>query len=178
LVEKKRPDLLIRAFHIVLATHPDLHLTIVGDGPMRSICENLITSTGVERSVQLVGSATPDEIRGYLADAFLFAQHSVVAGDGDSEGTPVAILEASAAGLPVVATRHAGIPDVVLDGETGLLVDEHDIDGMARAISALADDRVRARAMGSRGRARIATQFTMERHLDELAQVLRTAAAS
>jgi glycosyltransferase involved in cell wall biosynthesis len=139
LVEKKGPDLLIRAFHKVLATHPDLRLMIVGDGPMRSKCEDLVNSLRLQGSIQLVGSATSDEIRGYLGQSFLFAQHSVVASDGDSEGTPVAIMEASAAGLPVVATRHAGIPDVILNGETGLLVEEHDVEGMAAAIVALAE---------------------------------------
>lgn len=178
LVEKKRPDLLILAFNRVLASNRDLHLIVVGDGPMRSTCEELVDSLGIRDSVSLIGAATSEEIRDYMAESFLFAQHSVVASDGDSEGTPVAIMEASASGLPVVATRHAGIPDVILDGETGLLVDELDVEGMAAAIVALADDRARARAMGLRGRERITADFTLERHIADLAAVLRNAAAT
>jgi glycosyltransferase involved in cell wall biosynthesis len=177
LVEKKSPNLLILAFHKVLARHPDLCLTIVGDGPLRLTCEELIETLGLEDNIRLVGAATSEEIRRYMSDSFLFAQHSIVASDGDSEGTPVAIMEASAAGLPVVATRHGGITDVIVEGQTGLLVDEHDVDGMSDSIGVLASNRTLAREMGLRGRARIAASFTLERHIADLAAVLRDAAA-
>jgi colanic acid/amylovoran biosynthesis glycosyltransferase len=176
LVEKKGPHLLIRAFQKALTSHPDLHLTLVGDGPMRSTCEMLIESLALGGSVHMTGSATSEQIRGHMNEAFLFAQHSLVASDGDSEGTPVAIMEASAAALPVVATRHAGIPDVIVEGETGILVDEHDVDAMGKAIGALANDRDRATAMGMRGRERIKKNFTLESHIASLSNVLRSAA--
>jgi colanic acid/amylovoran biosynthesis glycosyltransferase len=178
LVEKKGPNLLILAFHKALTSHPELRLTIVGDGPMRPICAELITSLSLQNKVRLIGATTSEEIQKHMAESFLFAQHSVVASDGDSEGTPVAVMEASAAALPVVATRHAGIPDVIIDAETGLLVEERDVEGMAAAIVALAGDRARARAMGLRGRERIARHFTLEKHIADVAAVLCNAAAS
>jgi glycosyltransferase involved in cell wall biosynthesis len=97
------------------------------------------------------------------------------------EGTPNTVLEAAAAGLPVVATRHAGIPDIVLDGDTGLLVDEHDIDGMAEKmcqIPAQPDILAQpdqARAMGAAGRQRMRTQFMQERSLNVVNQCISRA---
>ena len=93
-----------------------------------------------------------------MARARVFVQHSVVAEDGDHEGLPLAILEAGAHGLPVVATRHAGIPDAVREETDGFLVDEGDVQAMAVAMYRLAQDAALAARMGrliSSGFARI-----------------------
>jgi len=108
-----------------------------------------------------------------MAGARAFVQHSLRAADGDSEGTPVSILEAQASGLPVVATRHAGIPEVVLDGETGLLVAERDVDAMAAAMLRLLREPAYAGTMGAAGRRRVQELFTAERSLGLLADILR-----
>ena len=102
-------------------------------------------------------------------------QHSVRASDGDSEGTPVAVLEAGAAGLPVVATRHAGIMDVVVDGETGLLVDEGDVDGMARCMVQLAREPDVAARLGEKARNHIVAEFSMDDRLGRLWNVIESA---
>ena len=75
----------------------------------------------------------------------------MIAGNGDSEGTPVAILEAAAAGLPVISTLHAGIPDVIEDGKNGFIVEEHDVDGMARCMIEILESPDEARRMGKAG---------------------------
>jgi glycosyltransferase involved in cell wall biosynthesis len=105
-----------------------------------------------------------------------FVQHSVRTSYGDSEGTPVAVLEAGASGLPVVSTRHAGIKDVVIEGETGFLVDEGDIEGMAAHMLTLARDADLAGRMGRRAREHVAANFSMEQHIARLAEVLEGAA--
>ena len=92
--------------------------------------------------------------------ASMFVQHSVTDIDGNTEGLPVAILEAMASGLPVVATRHSGIPEAVIDGKTGILVDEHDVTGMTQAIISLLANPARADAMGKAGRERVLAHFT------------------
>ena len=92
-------------------------------------------------------------------------QHSVQPTYGDAEGTPVAILEAGAAGLPIVSTRHAGIREAVIDGETGFLVDERDIDGMAQAMIRLLNDKALCRSMGEQAREHIRTNYNIDRHL-------------
>ncbi len=88
------------------------------------------------------------------------------------EGTPVAILEASAAALPVISTRHAGIPDVIIDGETGFLVDEHDVDGMAENMIKLLDNPDLSEKMGKAGRKNIFEKYRMEIHMDNLNKVI------
>ena len=107
-----------------------------------------------------------------MRQARAFVQHSVVAIDGDSEGTPVAILEAGAAGLPVVATRHGGIPDVVVPGETGLLIREGDVCAMAECMARLAADPELAARLGSAARSRIRAEFSMDKSLSSLFQIL------
>ena len=92
--------------------------------------------------------------------------------DGDSEGNPVAVMEAQLSGLPVVATRHAGIPEVVLEGQTGLLVKEGDEAGMAQAMARLLMDPDLAARLGDCGRRRIQERFTIEHHLRQGEQLL------
>ena len=107
-----------------------------------------------------------------MQSADVFVQHSVVPrfgpSAGDSEGTPVAIMEASACGLPVVSTRHGGIPEVVTHGTQGLLVDEYDVAGMARSIAELFASPEKRKAMGEAGRARIEEAYSMERYMADL----------
>jgi glycosyltransferase involved in cell wall biosynthesis len=104
--------------------------------------------------------------------ACVFVQHSIEAPSGDCEGTPVAILEAGASGLPVVATRHGGICDVVIEGKTGLLVNEHDVVGMADAMLELITDRTRAAQLGETASAHIREHFSLEHSLDRLWRII------
>jgi glycosyltransferase involved in cell wall biosynthesis len=91
-----------------------------------------------------------------LARASVFIQHSVTAANGDKEGWPVALAEAAASGLPIVATTHASIPEQVGHGESGLLCDEGDWQAMGKFMQQLADDIALRRAMGAAARSRIA----------------------
>ncbi len=124
------------------------------------------------------GVLTPLEFQAHLKEACAFVQHSITAYDGDMEGTPVAVLEASAAGLPVISTFHAGIPDVIIDGETGLLCEEHDVDGMAKNMIKILDNFGLAKRMGAAGKKRIKENFSMEKHLGILSEVVQKAVKS
>ena len=86
------------------------------------------------------GVLQPFEVAALMRKARMFVQHSNVAPDGDSEGSPVAIMEAQLSGLPVVATFHAGIPEIVTQDVTGFLVDEGDVNGMANSMTKLVLD--------------------------------------
>jgi glycosyltransferase involved in cell wall biosynthesis len=105
-----------------------------------------------------------------------FVQHSLRAADGDSEGTPVAILEASSCGLPVVSTLHAGIIEAVRDGESGFLVDEGDVDGMAAHMLRLVREPELAAKMGAAGRQHIEANYSSDKSLGRLRLVLQEAA--
>jgi colanic acid/amylovoran biosynthesis glycosyltransferase len=169
---KKAPYLTILAFQKVLIKHPELKLKMIGDGELFDVSKNLVKSLGLENSVILLGGLDRQEIIKHLETAFLFVQHSIVAYNSDSEGTPVGIIEAMAAGLPVVSTRHAGIPDVVIENETGFLVDEGDIDAMALYILKIIEDRNLAWTMGQKGKVRIENYFTLDKHLETINQLI------
>lgn len=175
-VEKKAPDLLLRAFALTVRERPACRLRMIGDGPLWEPCRELAGRLGIGHAVAFLGPQPHDVVRREMQAARAFVQHSVVAADGDTEGTPVAILEAGAAGLPVVATRHAGIPDVVIAGATGLLGDERDVEGMARHLLCLADRPETAAALGRRAAVHVRTSYTMEQSLRRLASVLAAAA--
>lgn len=170
-VDKKAPYYLILSFSIVIKEYPKAKLFIAGYGALWNTCKNLIKALNLENSIFLLGVISPDTYREYLSESLSFVQHSVVADNGDSEGTPLAILEASAAGVPVVATYHAGIPDVILNMENGLLVNEHDYITMAERMKDLLKDKKYAKKLGKRGKEIIRNDFSLGRHiavLDEL----------
>ena len=97
---------------------------------------------------------------------------------GDAEGTPNTILEASAAALPVVSTKHAGIPQAVLDTTTGFLVDEYDSKAMTGAMVGLFNDKTRCQSMGKAGREHIKTNYNIKRHIGVLEDQLNMASNS
>ncbi|MEM6516493.1 MAG: glycosyltransferase [Bacteroidota bacterium] len=175
---KKAPYLTILAFKKVLNVYPNLKLKMIGNGELFHVCKNLVNSLALEDNIVLLGGLSRIDIIKHMESAFLFVQHSLVAHNGDSEGTPVGIIEAMAAGLPVVSTYHAGIPDVVVENETGYLSNENDIDTMAKHIIKLNKDRNLAKKLGLNGKERIKANFTLEQHLDiinlELSKALNT----
>ena len=172
LVDKKAPHLTILAFAEVLRHRPDARLRVIGDGPLMSVCRDIVAAFGLHDTVALLGHQPHQVIRDEMRRARCFVQHSVTAQNGDAEGTPVAVLEAGASGLPSVSTRHAGIPDVIVDGETGFLVDEFDTQGMSRRIRRLLDDPALAARMGAAARSRIEARFSLDDRIATLWQIV------
>lgn len=177
-IDKKGPHLTLLAFARVRRELPDATLTYVGSGPLWGSCRDLAMGLGLEGSAVFPGSQNPDFVRRELSRSRAFVQHSVVSANGDSEGTPVAIMEASASGVPIVATRHAGIPEIVIDGETGLLVDEHDVDAMAQAMVRLAKEPALAEALGTAGRKHVLANYHLCERVAALKRILVEAAKS
>lgn len=175
-VEKKAPHLTLLAFHRVIHQVPEAHLTMIGDGPLLEACRQIVMALKLESCVSLRGSCPPDEVAHELRHARALVQHSLRTGGGDSESLGVVFLEAGAMGLPSVATRHDGIPEVILDGETGLLADEGDIEEYAKHMTALAEDSALAQRLGDAAYQRITTQFTEEKSLAGLHDILKTIA--
>ena len=175
-VEKKPHYLTILAFQRVLEHVPDARLVVVGEGPHLEVCQNIVKGLGLEKYVDLPGAVSHERVRAELEGACGFVLHSVRSAQNDSEGTPVSVLEASAMGLPVISTRHAGIVDAVEDGETGFLVDERDVAGMTQAMLRLARDPDLCRRMGQAGRLKMAAEYGMEGQIAKLWDVLHSAA--
>jgi len=173
-VPKKGPLYTLRAFELAARSRPQLRLIMVGDGPLLPVCQAWVLSHGLQNCVEFTGAQSSDRIATYLQQARGFLQHSITALDGDEEGCPVAVIEAQLSGLPVVATYHAGIPDVVLHGQTGLLVTEGDVTAMASAISILADEPDFAGQLGAAGALHCRNQFTLQHHLIQLEDLIST----
>jgi len=161
-VEKKAPQLLLEAFAEVCKSEPSAQLRMVGDGPLLEESRAQAAALGVAESVEFLGARPHDFVQTEMRAARCFVQHSIEAPNGDCEGTPLGILEAGASGLPVVSTRHAGIPDVVVEEETGLLVDERDVRGMAAQMLRIARDPALAARLGRNARQHIAANFSRE----------------
>lgn len=173
LVPKKAPILTLGAFQQAAAEVTGLTLDIVGDGEMMPAVRQFVSRMRLRDRVRILGSLPNNEVHRLMQEADIFLQHSMVDPEtGDAEGLPVAILEAMSYALPVVSTRHEGIPEAVIEGSTGLLVDEGDSDAMARAIVLLAKDPVRCEEMGSAGRDRVVQAFSWEKEKDSLLRLL------
>ncbi len=151
---------LVHAFAMVRERLPQVELHIAGEGPLRKDIEKAIRSLNLSRCVTLLGHVPYEELPVVLSRAHIFCHPSVTTRQGDKEGIPTIILEAAASCLPIVATLHAGIPEAVVDGQTGFLVKEHDIASLAKRLAELAEDSTMRIQMGHRGRAHI------ERHFD------------
>ncbi|NBR15246.1 MAG: glycosyltransferase [Crocinitomicaceae bacterium] len=136
--ETKSPHLTILAFNEVLKEIPEAKLVLVGKdggGELFEACHILVKALQIEDKVEFKGILTPREVKNEMDKASVFVQHSITTPiNGDKEGTPVSIMEAMASGLPVVATNHAGIAELIKSGENGFLVEEFDYLSMAKQI--------------------------------------------
>lgn len=159
--QKDHPTLL-EAFARVRAEHPRAMLVILGIGPLEEETRRLVSQLGLEGAVLLPGRL---EIRDWLGRANVFVHTS------RWEGFGLVLLEAMLAALPIVATRVSAVPEVVADGETGLLFDPGDEAGIGEALGRLLADPARARQLGTAGLARARTQFSVARMADRTAAV-------
>lgn len=176
MIPKKAPLTTIEAFARVAADYPSRRLEMIGDGPLLEGARRLAVERGLGDRVALLGMQPHDVVREKMARAAVFLQHSVTDADGNEEGLPIAIQEAMASGAVVISTRHAGIPDAVVEGETGSLVDERDLDGYTAALRAvLADDALRAR-LAAAARLRAETVFDTRVLQGRLEQIIAAAA--
>ena len=145
-------------------------LTIVGDGPLRSVLSQRVVALGLVGSVSMVGWQTQPAVRQLLTDSDILVAPSVTARNGDEEGIPVTIMEAMATGLPVISTWHAGIPELVSDGVSGLLVPERDSDALATCLDTLHENQDLWPGMAAAGREIVEQQYDVDALNDELVQ--------
>lgn len=174
LAEKKGIPVAMRALRAVLEQAPELTLRIVGEGEERPKIEELRRELGLERHVELVGALDSDGVRQEMAGCHLLLQPSVTARDGDQEGIPVVLMEALASGIPVIATRHSGIPELVIEGRTGFLVPEHDIPALAKTVLRVIQDPALASSLGRAGRAWIEQEFNLTLQAERFTRLLMT----
>jgi len=171
LVEKKGTAYLLEAFAKIAAQHPRAELVVIGTGPLAGGLEQRAARLGLGARVRWLGAQPHAAVREWLRRAAVLCLPSCTAANGDSEGLGLVLLEAAASGVPVVATRHGGIPEAVEDGSTGYLVPERDAAALGAALDALlAGDSLRAR-MGREARQLVRERFDLRRQTDRLEQL-------
>lgn len=156
-VDKKGAEDLVTA----LATLDRPQALFIGAGPLLEKTQAYAAELGVDAT--FLGSLPPEEVSGHIAASRMLVAPSRTAADGDSEGLPTTIIEAAALGVPVVSTRHSGIPEAVLDGRTGLLGPERDPAALAANIARLLADEDLCRRLGASGREHVETHFDLRR---------------
>jgi glycosyltransferase involved in cell wall biosynthesis len=167
---EKGHSYLLRACQVVAAQRPHLHLVIVGDGPLRASLEREAAHLGIGKRVFFLG---------FRADVpALMIQSELLVHPSLSEGLPNVILEAMALGLPVIATAAGGIPELIRDGETGLIVPAADVEALASAMLRLIDHPEAAHTLARQGHDSVVANFTVERMAEGLATVFAESARS
>ena len=175
LVSIKAPQLTLLAFSKVVAECPEARLTVVGDGPLLDCLEQLRTALHLEDSVTLAGVLEHSRVRDLLANARAFVQHSMRTANVEAEGSPLTLAEAGAVGLPVVTSRCGGTQELVKHGETGYLVDQGDVEAMARYMLRLAREPALAAQLGAAGRRHVEARYSQTKNIAKLWRVIENA---
>jgi colanic acid/amylovoran biosynthesis glycosyltransferase len=161
LVEKKGIVFGIQAISKVIKKFPNIEYVIIGDGPLKNELQNKIDHLQMNRNIKLMGWMNQGETFAFMRQADIFLAPSVTSADGDQEGIPVVLMEAMAHGLPVISTHHSGIPELVVDHKTGLLVDERDSGALARKIEFLIANPDQLVKMGIEGRKAVEADYNI-----------------
>ncbi|MDE2228384.1 MAG: glycosyltransferase [Alphaproteobacteria bacterium] len=174
LVEKKGVVLGLQAVARLARAGVPIRYAVVGDGPLRGVLEAAVRDLGIGAQATFHGWKTQDEIVALMqgVDALLFP--SITGANGDQEGSPVVLKEAMATGLPIIASRHAGIDEIVDHGVSGFLVAERDAGGMADALHALLRDPELCARIGAAARSKVAAEFDIDRLNRQLQQYYRS----
>jgi len=173
LTDKKGVPDLIRVFKNLRQKYDTIELHIVGDGKKLEECKELVQKYNLEKSVFFYGAVTHDEVKKFMSTADIFVLNSRVGDNGDMEGTPVTLMEAMCSKVPVISTRHAGIPDVIEDGVDGLLVDERDNEGLEDALSTFIENPELRQTCSENGRNTVLQEYTVDRMKGKLQQVFQ-----
>ncbi|MCT7965949.1 glycosyltransferase [Laspinema sp. D1] len=171
LVEKKGIEYSLKAVAKVLEHNPNLEYRIVGDGPLRGPLEHLIGELGIAEKVQLLGWKTQEELFHLYDSSHIFLLSSVTAADGDQEGQGLVLQEAQARGLPVLSTLHNGIPEGILEGKSGFLVPERDVEALAEKLSYLVEHPEVWPQMGKAGRTYMEEGYDINKLNDRLVEI-------
>jgi colanic acid/amylovoran biosynthesis glycosyltransferase len=171
LVEKKGVAFAIDAVSRLISKGEKLEYSVIGDGMLRESLQQLIKDMGIERQIKLLGWKTHEEVKILLEESHVLLAPSFTSDRGDQEGIPNAIKEAMASGLPVISTFHSGIPELVIDGVSGLLVPEKDATSLADALAYLISHPAICKEMGQAGRMQVEQKFdtnSLNKKLEEL----------
>ena len=175
LIAKKGFADLIRACGLLAEGGKPLQCEIIGEGPLENELRAQIEQLDLQNRAALSGAKPQREVRQRFAAASVFVLPSVVDPEGGIDNLPTVIMEAMATGLPVISTNIGGIPEMVVENETGFLVQPGDAAALAGAIEKLINDRPLAQRLGQAGYSRAQRLFSIEKNVRELCALINTA---
>lgn len=167
--EVKGQTHLLEAIRLLASEGVDVACVLVGDGPDRAVLEAQIDRAGLQARVRVTGSLTRQQVAEEMRRAHVLVAPSVPTAQGKREGIPIVLMEAMSSGMPVIASDLSGIPELVEDGRTGLLVPPGDPAAIAAALRRLHDDPDLGRRLGAAGRAAVQRDFDLETNAERLA---------
>jgi len=167
---EKAHEVFLEAAKLLVVSHSGLKFLVVGDGPRRAELESMSAQLGLDDRVRFLGVRRDVARLLHIADVLALPSHPAV------ETLPLAVLEAMAAGVPVVATRVGSVPELIDDGRTGLLIEPGDPVGLADAIRAIVDDTARARGMAAAARKRVEERYSVGPMVDKYAEMFESLA--
>jgi len=162
---------LLESLALIKNIHPDVMLTVAGDGPDRAALERRATELGLTQQVRFLGYQSQSQVRQLMAETDVFVMASF------AEGVPVVLMEAMASGVPVVATRIAGVPELVEDGVSGFLVPPGDAQSLAEKTAELLSDPTLRQKFGKAGHAQVEKEFSIATESRRLVKILTEALA-
>ena len=163
---------MIRACGLLVEHRISFRCEIFGEGPLENQLRAQIEDLGLQERVQLLGAKPQHDLREHLARANVFVMPSVAEAEGGMDNLPTVIMEAMAAGLPVVSTRIGGIPEMVVENETGFLVQPEDAVALVGAIEKVTNDRSLGQRLGQAGYERAQKLFSIEKNARDLCALL------
>lgn len=171
LVEKKGHKYAIQAIAKVVKKYKNIEYTIAGDGPLREELRDLVSKLKIGKYVKFLGAVEQNEVLKLYQQAHIFILPSVTANNGDQEGQALVLQEAQAVGLPVISTFHNGIPEGVLDGQSGFLVPEKDVDALAERLEYLIERSEVWPEMGYAGRKFVEEHYDIDKLNNRLVKI-------
>jgi len=150
-----------------------IHCTIIGGGELKDELAALISSLHLEKTVELAGARTQEEVAEMLPRADCYIQPSIITPSGKMEGIPVSLMEALVCKVPVIATNISGVPELVQDQKTGLLIPPENEEALVTAIQTIYNDRMKASEMAENGRQLVLREFSLISNVQKLASLIQ-----
>ena len=172
-VEKKGHEFLLKAFRKVAEVLPNARLRLIGEGSLKPAMADLCKRLGLEEKVTFLGNLPSELVAEEMKNSDIFVLHSVTAANGDKEGVPVSLMEALACGLPVISTRHSGIPELVIPDRTGLLTEERDINHLTEQLLKLGTSLNLRHQLGTSGSVHVQSKYNQTIEAAKLKVVLQ-----
>jgi len=171
LAERKGAPFLVEACKLLVERGVTFQCVIAGDGPERQLVEQLVERHNLKERITLTGAIFQEQVQAYLHRADIFVLPCITARNGDMDGVPVALMEAMACEITTVSTRVSGIPELIQDGESGLLVQEKDATALADALQRLIEDKALRARLSQNGRRKVLQEFDVDQNGAQLASL-------